>query len=66
MGPCGGEVTAVSGSRLLVWTPIPGPDGRTGCHWPDDGKAPVEVVDLVTGSATPLADRAILDSAAAR
>ncbi len=37
VGPCGGAVPAVSRSRALVWTPFPGPDGQTGCHWPDDG-----------------------------
>jgi WD40 repeat protein len=58
LGPCGGEVTAVSESRLLVWTPLPGPDGRTGCHWPPDGEEKVEAVDLVTREAKVLSDRA--------
>jgi WD40 repeat protein len=58
VGPCGGEVTAVSESRLLVWTPLPGPDGRTGCHWTDDGHERVEVVDVSTGSSTVLSGRA--------
>jgi class 3 adenylate cyclase/WD40 repeat protein/energy-coupling factor transporter ATP-binding protein EcfA2 len=58
VGPCGGIVSAVSRSRALVWTPAPGPDGRTGCHWSDDGKARIEVVDLATGTPTVLSDRA--------
>ena len=58
VGPCGAAVPAVAEARALVWTPLPGPDGRTGCHWPDGGIAPLAVVDLGTGSMTPLADRA--------
>jgi len=59
LGPCGGEVTGVSPSRLLVWTPLPGPDGRTGCHWvTPDGLLTVKAVDLATGASTPLSDRA--------
>ncbi len=58
LGPCGGQVTAVSKSRLLVWTPSPGPDGRTGCQWLPDGKETVEVVDLATDKVTVLTDAA--------
>jgi WD40 repeat protein len=63
VGPCGGAVAAVSPGRLLVRTPTPGPDGRTGCQWPiesSQGLAPVLVVDLVTGAVTNVADPAIL------
>ena len=58
VGPCGGAVPAVSRSRALVWTPLPGPDGQTGCHWPDEAIAPLAVVDLATGSRTALAAQA--------
>lgn len=59
VGPCGGNVTAASESSLLVWAPLPGPDGRTGCHWvADDGSLTVKVVDLVTGASRLLSDRA--------
>ena len=61
VGPCGGQVTGVSESRLLVWTPLAGPDGQTGCYWPPDGEETVKVVDLPAGSATLLSDRAIWD-----
>ncbi len=57
-GPCGGFVSGVSESRLLFWTLPPGPDGRTGCHWPNDGAAQIEVVDLATGAPAVLSDRA--------
>jgi WD40 repeat protein len=63
VGPCGGAVTAVSPRRLLVRTPTPGPDGRTGCQWPmsgGQGLAPVLVVDPVSGAVTNVADAAIL------
>jgi len=55
LGPCGGQVTGVSESRLLVWAPEPGPDGRTGCHWAGEEK--VEVVELATGEPTVLSTR---------
>jgi hypothetical protein len=63
LGPCGGQVTGVSERRLLVWTPLPGPDGRTGCTWLipgvfGAGSETVEVVDLATGKPTVLTDRA--------
>jgi class 3 adenylate cyclase/WD40 repeat protein/energy-coupling factor transporter ATP-binding protein EcfA2 len=58
LGPCGARVTAVAKGRLLAWTPEPGPDGRTGCHWPADGQQRVEAVDLATGAVTRLSDRA--------
>jgi len=58
VGPCGAAVPVVARSRALVWTPVPGPDGKTGCHWPDDGIAPLWVVGLATGSRTLLAERA--------
>jgi class 3 adenylate cyclase/WD40 repeat protein len=59
VGPCGGEVTAVSKSRLLVWAPqmAPGPDGRTGCDWRPAGEERVVVVDLATSAVTPLTVR---------
>jgi WD40 repeat protein len=63
VGPCGGAVAAVSPGRLLVRTPTPGKDGRTGCHWPmsaQDGFAPVLVVDPATGAVTKVAEQAIL------
>jgi class 3 adenylate cyclase len=63
VGPCGGAVAAVSPRRLLVRTPTPGPDGRTGCEWPmsgGQGLAPVLVVDPVSGAVTTVADPAIL------
>jgi WD40 repeat protein len=58
VGPCGAAVPTLARNRALVWTPLPGPDGKTGCHWPDDGIAPLSVLDLATGSMTALADRA--------
>jgi WD40 repeat protein len=58
VGPCGAAVPAVSRSRALLWTPVPGPDGRTGCHWPDGAIAPLWVLDLSTGSRTPVPGRA--------
>jgi class 3 adenylate cyclase/WD40 repeat protein/energy-coupling factor transporter ATP-binding protein EcfA2 len=59
VGPCGGSVTAISATSLLVWTPMAGPDGRTGCHWvSDDGKLTVKVVDLASGAPRLLSDQA--------
>jgi WD40 repeat protein len=58
LGPCGARVTAVAKGRLLAWTPVPGPDGRTGCHFADDGQQRVDAVDLATGAVTRLSDRA--------
>ncbi len=59
VGPCGGEVTAVSKDRLLVWAPqmAPGPDGRTSCDWRPAGEERVVVVDLATSAVTPLTVR---------
>ena len=44
VGPCGGRVSAVSGSRLLVWRPVYKPRGLGGCAWPNSGEMPVESV----------------------
>lgn len=57
MGPCGAFVTAVGEGRLLAWTPVPGDDGQTSCHWPDAGV--VKVADLTTDAVRILSDAAI-------
>jgi WD40 repeat protein len=62
LGPCGGQVTGVSATRLLVWTPVPDPDGG-GCTWLipgvfGAGSLTVEVVDLVTEEPTVLSRQA--------
>jgi class 3 adenylate cyclase/WD40 repeat protein len=60
VGPCGGEVTAVSKSRVLVWTPriVSGPDGQESCDWRPGGEERVEVINLATDDVTVLTDAA--------
>lgn len=48
LGPCGGIVTAVSESRLLVRTPPGNPEGQPSCTFPFDGLA-VQIIDLESG-----------------